>query len=242
MGFAYLPDGSRMKYEEYLHHPRWKQVRNARLKFDDYKCVVCHRDMTGEPYETHHLTYVRLGRERLRDVVTVCPSCHKVFHDNWQRSEFWRGKEAGHWQVYDLEHTAAICAMYWKEDRFISRNPNGPNLCSRDVITQYIDDYCRVKQLAVCPIIEPNDISLFIRNKRYELFFAAEEQGQTVEQFLDSYFGEKIRGKNPLRQEAGRKNGPFDHTPKSFHQHYTENKNIMILMREVEDHAETEGI
>ena len=91
--------------------------------------------------------------------------------------------------------------------------------------------------LAPCPIIDPNDISLFIRNKRYELFFAAEEQGQTVEQFLDNYFGEKVRGKNPLRQEAGRKNGQFDHTPKSFHQHYSENKNIMILMEEVKNYA-----
>lgn len=233
MGFAYLPDGTRIDYKDYLHHPRWKKLRQARLEFDEYRCVVCHRDMRGEPYETHHLTYQRLGRERIRDVVTVCPSCHKVFHDNWQRSEFWKGKESGHWQVYDLEYTAQICAKYWREDRLIARNTDAPNLCNTDTASQYIDDFFRTEGLATCPIIDPHDITLFIRNKRYELFFAAEAEGKTVEEFLDSYYGPKVRGKNPLRQEAGRKNGPFDHTPESFRRHYSENKNILILMEEV---------
>lgn len=233
MGYAYLPDGSRMDYKEYLKHPRWKQVRKARLEFDNYLCAVCHRDMRGEPYETHHLTYQRLGRERLRDVLTVCPSCHKVFHENWQRLEFWRGKESGHWQIFDLEHTVRICAMFWREDRLINKDPNGLNLCSTDVAAQIVDDYFRDQGLTECPVIDPHDIVLFVRNKRYELFFSAEKAGLSVEQFLDSYYGPKVRGKNPLRQEAGRKNGPFDHTPASFHRHYSENPNINILMKEV---------
>jgi hypothetical protein len=82
-------------------------------------------------------------------------------------------------------------------------------------------------------MIDPNDVSLFIRNKRYELYFEAEGRGLSVEEFLDEYYGPKVRGKNPLRQEAGRKGGPFDHTPESFHRHYMENKNINILMDEV---------
>lgn len=96
-----------------------------------------------------------------------------------------------------------------------------------------LDDYFRDFNLTTHPIIDPYDISLFIRNKRYELYFDAEVRGLTVEEFLDEYYGPKVRGKNPLRQEAGRKNGPFDHTPKSFHQHYLENPNINLLMEEV---------
>ena len=72
----------------------------------------------------------------------------------------------------------------------------------------------------------------------------------SVEEFLDDYYGPKVRGKNPLRQEAGRKKGPFDHTPEAFHKHYGENKNINILMEEVKkiedmeenQNAETEWI
>ena len=233
MGLAYLPDGSRMDYKDYLKHPRWKKVRQKRLEFDDYKCVVCHRDMHGEPYETHHLSYALLGRERIRDVITLCPSCHQTFHQNWQRLEFWRGKETGHWQIFNLQYTAEICSRYWRDDRLISRNPDGYNLCSNDVAAQMIDDYFRIVALAVHPVIDPHDITLFVRNKRYELYFEAEERGLSVEEFLDEYYGPKVRGKNPLRQEAGRKNGPFDHTPASFHRHYNENKNILTLMKEV---------
>lgn len=234
MGLAYLPDGTMLQYGEYIKkHPHWQKVRRARFEFDEKQCVVCHRDLTGEPYQTHHLSYQRLGRERLRDVVTMCDSCHHAFHRNWVRSQFWEGKEEGHWDVYDLKHTATLCANYWRQDRLISKNEDDPNLCSRNVCMQLIDDYFRDFQLTVHPVIDPNDISLFIRNKRYELYFAAEDMGQTVEEFLDAYYGQKVRGKNPLRQEAGRKNGPFDHTPESLHRHYRENKNIIVLMEEV---------
>lgn len=115
----------------------------------------------------------------------------------------------------------------------ISKNPEGPNLCNQDACRQLLDDYFRDFNLSAHPVIDPYDISLFIRNKRYELFFEAEARGLTVEQFLDEYYGPKVRGKNPLRQEAGRKGGPFDHTPESFHRHYAENKNINLLMIEV---------
>ena len=59
-----------------------------------------------------------------------------------------------------------------------------------------------------------------------------------MEQFLDEYYGQKIRGKNPLRQEAGRKGGSFDHTPESFHRHYLENPNINLLMEEAKKYEE----
>lgn len=240
MGLAYLPDGSLIDYKEYIEkHPHWQKVRTERFKFDGGRCVVCHRDLTGQTYQTHHLHYLRLGNERLRDVITLCPACHKEFHESWTRSNFWKGKESGHWDVYSLEHTARICARYWPQDRLISKDPDGLNLCSKDVCRQLLDEYFRDEGMTRPPRIDPNDISLFIRNKRYEMFFEAESRGLSVEQFLDECYGEKVRGKNPLRQEAGRKNGPFDHTPKSFHQHYLENKNINILMEEVKKYAET---
>lgn len=235
MGLAYLPDGSVIDYEEYIQrHPRWQKVRQARFEFDGGRCVVCHRDLHGQAFQTHHLHYQRLGSERMRDVITMCAACHKEFHESWHKQQFWKGKEAGHWDVYSLADTARLCHMYWKQDRLISRNESGANLCGRDVCRQLLDDYFRDMNLTRHPKIDPYDISLFIRNKRYELFFEAEARGLSVEEFLDEYYGEKVRGGNPLRQEAGRKKGPFDHTPESFHRHYIENPNINILMEEVE--------
>lgn len=236
MGLAYLPDGTLIDYDEYTtNHPYWQKVRHARFDFDNGQCVICHKDLHGQTFHTHHLHYQRLGHERLRDVITLCQGCHHDFHQSWVKSNFWKGKEDGHWDVFDLKHTAQLCATYWKRDKLISRNVDDANLCSVDVCRQLLDDYFRDFNLERHPIIDPHDISLFIRNKRYELFFEAEGRGLSVEQFLDEYYGPKVRGKNPLRQEAGRKNGPFDHTPESFHRHYLENQNINILMEEVKN-------
>ena len=240
MGLAYLPDGTRIDYKEYIaRHPHWQKVRKARFEFDEGRCVVCRRDLHGDPYHTHHLSYMRLGHERMRDVVTMCAACHDAFHKNWHRQIYWTGKERGHWDVYNLDHTARLCAAYWKQDKFICRDPDAPNLCSLKFEKQLIDQYYAEYAPDGNPVIDPSDIGLFVRQKRYELYFDAEKRGLTVEQFLDEYYGEKVRGKNPLRQEAGRKNGPFDHTPQSFRKHYNENKNILILMEEAKKYAET---
>lgn len=236
MGDAYLPDGTLIDYKEYIEkHPHWQAVRKSRFEFDERRCVICHKDLTGQQYHTHHLHYQRLGHERLRDVITLCPGCHHDFHQSWTKSQFWKGREDGHWESFSLEHTAQLCSKYWREDRLISRDPEGPNLCARDSCRQLLERYFKELEITRPPIIDINDISLFIRNKRYELFFEAEERGLSVEQFLDEYYGEKIRGKNPLRQEAGRSHGPFDHEPKSFHRHYVENKNINLLMEKVKE-------
>ena len=58
MGLAYLPDGSLIDYKEYIEkHPHWQKVRTERFKFDGGRCVVCHRDLTGKTYQTHHLLF-----------------------------------------------------------------------------------------------------------------------------------------------------------------------------------------
>lgn len=235
MGMAYLPDGSVLDYGEYIRsHPHWQTVRLARYRFDEGRCVICRKKLTEQEYQTHHLHYQRLGNERMRDVITLCYDCHREFHHSWERSQYWKGKEPGHWEIFSLQHTAKLCAHYWKGDKFICKDPEAPNMCSRDVCRQLLDDYFTDFELQEHPRIDPNDVLLFVRNKRYEMFFEAESRGLTVEEFLDECYGPKIRGKTPLRTEAGKKNGTFDHTPKSFHRHYIENNNINILMKEVQ--------
>lgn len=243
MGYAYLKDGTRIDYKEYIEsHPHWQKVREARFRFDEGKCVICHRNLVGYPYQTHHMDYRHLGDEHLTDVVTLCPMHHALFHRNWMKQKYWVGKESGHWEVFDLEHTAKMCLMFYREDRFICKDIRAPNLCNNDTAREYIDRYIKTVQLEKAPILDPHDLSLFVRNKRYEMVFEAESRGLTVEQFLDECYGEKVRGKNPIRAEAGKKNGTFDHTLASFHKHYSENENINKLMEEVRKHEKTEQL
>lgn len=239
MGYAYLKDGSRIDYNTYINtHPHWQRVREARLEFDGYQCVICHTPLRGREYHTHHLDYRHLGNEHLTDVVTLCPMHHTLFHRNWAKQTYWKGKEEGHWEVFDLEHTAKMCARYYTEDKFICKDADAPNLCNADTDRQYIDDYCRTEQFEVAPVMDPHDLELFVRNKRYEMLFEAEARGLNVEEFLDECYGPKVRGQNPIRREAGQYFNK--HTLESFHKHYKENKNINILMQEVQKYAETQ--
>ena len=238
MGYAYLRDGTRIDYNTYIEsHPHWQRVREARFTFDGGKCVVCHKDLTNSQYQTHHLDYRHLGNEHLTDVITLCPLHHTLFHRNWTKQTYWQGKESGHWEVFSLEHTAKMCAMYYKEDKFICKDPDAPNLCNTDTDRQYIDDYCRSQQFEKAPMLDPHDLELFVRNKRYELLFEAINRGLSIEEFLDECYGLKIRGQNPIRREAGQYFNK--HTIESFRSHYSENKNINILMQEVKKYAET---
>ena len=231
MGLAHLRSGERIDYKQYIEsHPHWQLVRKTRFKFDEYRCVVCHRNLTGDRYETHHLSYLNLGDEHLTDVITLCPDCHKKFHRNWTKSTWWTGRESGHWDVFDINHTARMCAKYFKEDRFICKDAEAPNLCRDETDREYVERYHKEFELLSQIAIDPHDFSLFVRNKRYELLFDAERRGLSVIEFLDEYYGEKIRGKNPIRRDAEK----FftKHEVKSFHKHYSENKNINLLMKE----------
>lgn len=65
-------------HSDYLESPEWIAIRDERLKQDNYQCVMCG---TGKNLEVHHLTYERLGAEKLEDLRTFCRECHKKVHD-----------------------------------------------------------------------------------------------------------------------------------------------------------------
>lgn len=234
MGLAYLSDGTAIDYKDYLQHPAWENVRVRRFGFDNGKCVICHKDLHGLTYQAHHMTYQRCGHENITDIVTLCMDCHDSFHRNWKQAEFWEGKELGHWDEFSLEHTARMCLAYWWEDRLICRDIDAPNMCHLPYLLSLIDRYFLEFNITNNPVmINPKDISLFVRNKRYELWFKAEAEGKTKEEFLDSYYGEKVRGQNPIRQLAGQFFNK--HTDESYHRHYSENKDINLLMQRVKE-------
>lgn len=168
----------------------------------------------------------------MTDVITLCPTHHVIFHNNWKKQEFWKGREPDHWYAFNIEHTARLCAAYYKLDKFISKDPEGINMCSKDTIRNVIDEYVKNGSFESAPVIDVNDIMLFVRNKRWERVLAAADKGMSIDQFLDKEFGKKVRGKNKLRAEAG-SNSSYKHDIKSIRRHYGENKNIYLLMQEV---------
>ena len=71
-----------MSYPEYLKTDHWQNVRRAALKRAKYRCQVCNTNQSV--LHVHHRTYENRGQELARDVIVLCETCHRTFHENGQ--------------------------------------------------------------------------------------------------------------------------------------------------------------
>lgn len=62
----------------YLSSDAWDSKRKQRLAIDNYTCQGCG---CKKPLEVHHITYINIFREEMRDLVSVCRGCHQNIHD-----------------------------------------------------------------------------------------------------------------------------------------------------------------
>ncbi len=68
-------DEWRKKYQAHMKSSRWKNTRLALFKLRGKKCEACGSNHPS--LEVHHITYERLGHERLADLKIVCKACHE---------------------------------------------------------------------------------------------------------------------------------------------------------------------
>ena len=66
-------------YTEYLNTEHWNNTKQRMYKFYYYECVFCRKH---KGLHVHHKTYEHIGNEPLKDLVYVCPTCHKLLHEN----------------------------------------------------------------------------------------------------------------------------------------------------------------
>lgn len=71
-------------YTKYLASPAWEAKRE--LYFNTYgkRCKAC--GTTYGAIQLHHMTYERLGRERLGDLVSLCAKCHREVEQLYRRT------------------------------------------------------------------------------------------------------------------------------------------------------------
>lgn len=63
----------RAEYAYYRESVRWQMIRRAVRLRAKGKCEICYR-LDGA--ECAHLTYERIGNERLTDLLWICRECH----------------------------------------------------------------------------------------------------------------------------------------------------------------------
>ena len=75
------------KYLQYLQSEEWNKKRAERLRIDGKRCVACGSAGNTQNYLTvHHLHYKTIFHENVyTDLVTLCRSCHGIFHAGLNR-------------------------------------------------------------------------------------------------------------------------------------------------------------
>jgi 5-methylcytosine-specific restriction endonuclease McrA len=67
-------------YRKYLKSAHWKR-KKAEFKASERWTGKCERCESTKRLQIHHLTYERLGAERLEDLIALCRECHKKAHE-----------------------------------------------------------------------------------------------------------------------------------------------------------------
>ena len=86
----------REEYVEYIKGDKFKELKMERLKLDDYKCQICFKKVDEKTSHCHHITYLRVLNEKISDLSTLCPCCHKKLHE-------FHGKNKGHYPLISIE-------------------------------------------------------------------------------------------------------------------------------------------
>ena len=71
-------------YVDYLRSPRWKKKREEVFAHYGKRCFACRR--RAKVLHVHHMTYARLGREAMGDLIPLCVPCHKEVTQIYKRN------------------------------------------------------------------------------------------------------------------------------------------------------------
>ena len=72
-----------MTAEQKLQHLKsdyWKNLKETKIFFTQNRCELCFSEGI---LHLHHITYIRLGCENIKDVVLLCHKCHQRQHDHY---------------------------------------------------------------------------------------------------------------------------------------------------------------
>ena len=68
------------EYQKYLKGSHWRKIRGKKLETAGQTCEECGANSFDVILDIHHLTYERIGRERLSDLKVLCRDCHEKAH------------------------------------------------------------------------------------------------------------------------------------------------------------------
>lgn len=70
----------RVDYQEYIQSAKWKAFAKKCKALAGWRCDKCGLFGSEHMLNAHHLTYARLGNERITDIQVLCKKCHAEAH------------------------------------------------------------------------------------------------------------------------------------------------------------------
>lgn len=81
--FSFYSIMNKAQYAQYLKTDHWQRVRIRRIKIAEFRCEHCGGDGL---LEVHHLTYARIRKEQMADLMALCSRCHRLIEDSIRES------------------------------------------------------------------------------------------------------------------------------------------------------------
>lgn len=78
--FTFMITEKKTKYQKYITSQEWYDLKIDLLKIRGCKCEKCGKKKRPTGLHIHHLTYVRLFKEKAEDLLILCPTCHMKIH------------------------------------------------------------------------------------------------------------------------------------------------------------------
>lgn len=103
-------------YKSYMNSGNWRRKRSLKLEQAGHRCEACGRRQ-AKGLHVHHLTYARLGNERLADLAVLCKDCHFEAHSAdaapkrrkpRPRYVVTKGRTDGFYLVVDRKHETVV--------------------------------------------------------------------------------------------------------------------------------------
>lgn len=107
-----------MPYKEYLRSPEWRAIRQYVLTIFP-TCRICH---ASNQLEIHHSRYPPRGEETLRDLLTICDSCHETITAFLSPSEESWADAPGAWMQNITQRIDAANLLYDEATSTLERN------------------------------------------------------------------------------------------------------------------------
>lgn len=180
------------KYDLYLQSDEFDEIRQAVFTRDDHKCVVCGSAKNLRP---HHLTYQNVGHEDLRDLITLCDSCHAIYHAIEKRSQYIqeyyeREKKLSEMAMQEYRQTAEqerkeLQKRIWDEiiEEYAPKDysKNGPlDMCDWNILDKVISDKCKKYDVEYCGF-NKSKLQNYFFGQRYKLLLRCMQRNLSID-------------------------------------------------------------